>query len=89
MDTSAFCPSEADRRVVLADKEQMPEGNFRQVCPRIGSLRDEGLGHPPRAFLLQDVDTGFDAGMRIEGFPESLGLRPSVQEWRFAVTPAR
>ena len=61
---------------MLADKKQMPEGNFRQVCPRIGSLRGEGLRHRPRAFLLRDFDAGFDAGTRIEGSPESLGLRP-------------
>lgn len=71
-----FLPSEANERLVLADKEQMPEGNFCQVCPRIGSLRGEGLGQRPGAFLLRDFDTGFDAGTRIEGSPESFGLRP-------------
>ena len=40
-----FLPSEAEQLIVLANKKQMPEGNFRQVCPRIGSLRGEGLRH--------------------------------------------
>ncbi|MFY8001842.1 MAG: hypothetical protein ACOVSW_24830 [Candidatus Kapaibacteriota bacterium] len=59
-----FLPSEANERLVLADKEQIPEGNFCQVCPRIGSPRREGLGHRPGTFLLRDFDTGFDAGTR-------------------------